>query len=206
MEITKADWKARVPSLSSWFSKPGDSIAIIDNITITFYVLFGNYSSKGVFAHRCGCHFIDHKMTVCSEIEEAGPCQICERIRTMKAAGAPAADIFRISAPPKFAFNVVIHGEEVPKVLFIPESAARPIIEAFDAGFKEDINIFDPLCTIPWTLCRTKENGRTVYHVAPDARIRPGPIITGDNIEARIEKILKSGANFDVRYRLPFQP
>jgi hypothetical protein len=88
MEITKADWKARVPSLSSWFSKPGDSIAIIDNITITFYVLFGNYSSKGVFAHRCGCHFIDHKMTVCSEIEEAGPCQICERIRTMKAAGA----------------------------------------------------------------------------------------------------------------------
>jgi len=58
----------------------------------------------------------------------------------MKAAGAPAADIFRISAPPKFAFNVVIHEEEVPKVLFIPESAARPIIEAFDAGFKEDIN------------------------------------------------------------------
>lgn len=41
-------------------------------------------------------------------------------------------------------------------VFLAPESAARPIIAEFEAGLKEGVNIFDPLCTVPWTLVRNE--------------------------------------------------
>lgn len=100
--------------------------------------------------------------------------------------------------------NVLVRGEEVSRILLAPTQVGLDIIQAweeqtFDA--KPSVDIFDPLAATVWTVTRTKEAGKTHYLLAVD--FKSSPIVTGDNAEGRIARILKSGANLDIRFRLP---
>jgi hypothetical protein len=65
----------------------------------------------------------------------------------------------------------------------------------------ENVNIFDPMSSTALTVTRWKREGKTRYEI--DFDVSPTPIVTGDNAEERIARILKSAANLDERFKLP---
>jgi hypothetical protein len=201
--------KARMTGLSKRLFPQSDHLNIEENKPATFYVLCpeqGEYSSRGVWVYACGVHFIRkaEKQIVCSEIEEAGPCFICEKIREMKARGSKENDIFQFLGSVKYAMNVLVRGEEKPRVFLAPGKVGEEIIRTWKAALdEENLNIFDPLASTAWTVIRSKDGGKTRYEV--DFEEIPAPIVTGDDVETRIARILKSAANLDQRFRLPTQ-
>jgi hypothetical protein len=96
--------------------------------------------------------------------------------------------------------NVLVRGEQSPRVFLAPATVGETIIRTWEAGMQENINLFDPLSSVVWTVTRTTEAGKTSYTV--EFGVEPIPIIAGDNVEERIAKILKSGINLDERFRL----
>jgi hypothetical protein len=197
--LSIAELKKRMPSSAQLFPKRSDWLVVEEGKPVTFFVLCEQYSSKGVWFHPAAVHFDKKKMTVCSELPEMlGACPVCDRVRAMKAAGTNS---FRIEASVKFAVNVLVRGEETPKVFLAPRTVAVEIIRAFEGMLEEKLNIFDPHASHGFTVNRSKANGRTVYEV--DVALEPEPIIVGGDVEKRIERILKAGANLDQRFRVP---
>jgi hypothetical protein len=198
--------KARYAGLSAkLFPARGNLLVIEDNKPVTFYVLMNpdrDYSSKGVWVHPVGVHFVEKQQIVCSEVEEAGPCSVCERIRDMESQGFQEAQIFRIRGPKKYAMNVIVKGEEISRIFLATATVGEEIFRTWKAVWDEEgINIFDPLASTAWTVTRLKQDGKTRYEV--DFEIKPAPIIIGDNAEERIARILKSALNLDERFKLP---
>jgi hypothetical protein len=178
-----------------------DYLTIEENKPVTFFVLCDEYSSKGVWVHPVGVHFVNKKQIVCSEVAKAGPCFICEQIREMEKQRVPEPQIFRVRAPEKYAMNVLIKGETRSRVFLAPRTVAEEIVGAFESNIAKNINIFDPLAATPWTVTRLKQSdGQTQYTV--EAAFESLRIVTGDNAEERIAKILRCGANLDDRFRL----
>jgi hypothetical protein len=98
--------------------------------------------------------------------------------------------------------NVLIKGEETPRVFLAPRTVGQEIIRIWEGVLNEDvINIFDPMASTAFTISRSKQGGETRYEV--DFDVNPTPIITGENVEERIARILKSAANLDERFKVP---
>jgi hypothetical protein len=193
--------KAKYATMGSLFPQ-SDYLAIEPDKPVIFFVLCGEYSAKGVWVHPCGVHFINKRQIPCSEQEkEPAACFICEKIRELRAKGVAEKDLFRYCAPIKYAMNVLVRGEQSPRVFLAPATVGEPIIRTWESGIKENINFFNPLLSVVFTVSRTAEAGKTSCTV--DFGVEPIPIIAGDNIEERIAKILKGGANLDERFRLP---
>jgi hypothetical protein len=166
-------------------------------------VLVGDcdYSTKNGWVHPVGVHFLGkRKFIVCSELEKVpAPCFICEKIRELQAQNRP---VFKYLGPQKYAMNVLEKGSEKPLVYLAPATVGTEIINAFEGMIKETppVNIFDPLASVAWTVSRSKVNGETHYIV--DCDENSAPIITGENVEERIQKILKSATNLDDRFKV----
>ena len=79
--------KAKYAAMGPLF-RPSDFLTTEPNMAATFFVLCEEYSSKGVWVHPCGVHFVNKKQIVCS-VQEKDPtaCFICERIRELRAKG-----------------------------------------------------------------------------------------------------------------------
>jgi hypothetical protein len=77
------------------------------------------------------------------------------------------------------------------------------IIHAWEDRMEEkpSVNIFDPFESTAYTVTLSKEAGRTQYTVV--AAATPAPIVTGDNVEEKISRILRAGANLDYQFRVP---
>ena len=90
--------KAKYATMAPLF-RQCDYLTIEENEPVTFFVLCGEYSTKGVWIHPVGVHFVNKKQIVCSEVAEAGPCFICEKIREMEKQGVPEPQIFRVREP-----------------------------------------------------------------------------------------------------------
>jgi hypothetical protein len=199
--------KAKIAAMPKLFPDKKGTLAITDNLPVTFFVLLDpdrDFSTKGMWYHPVGVHWQDGKQIVCRELEQAGPCSVCQRIGEMERQGVPETTIFKLRAPMKIAMNILVRGEEVPKVFLAPMTAGRRIIDLWETVLNEDvINIFDPLASHAFTVIRSKQNGRTQWDVDPD--LTPAPIVTGPDAEKRIARILKSAANLDVRFQLPAQ-
>jgi hypothetical protein len=196
--------KAKYAKIPPIIIKKGE-IKLEDNKPITFFVLVpetGEYSKRGIWVRPLGVHFIKGRGTtaqiVCSKLEEPSePCYICERISELKAQGK---DVFKYLAPEKYAMNVLEQGEETPRVFLVPTAVGKEIIETFERCLnEEDINIFDPMKSTLWTVTRFKQEGITQHKT--DFEVEPQPIITGDNVEERISRILRAAANLDLYYK-----
>jgi hypothetical protein len=197
IDALKAKLAGRPPII-----RPSDYLTIEENRTITFFVLCEEYTEKGgVWILPVGVHFVSGKQVPCSEVADAGPCYICEQIREMERQRVPEHKIFPIRGPIKYAMNVLVRGEEVPQVFLAPTTVGARIFDEWERIIKNDVNIFDPMASTAFTVMRSKRDGKTEYTV--DAAIEPAPIVTGDNVEERIAKILKAGFNLDDRFRLP---
>lgn len=194
--------KARLAKSSVLASRSNSLLKITDDEPVTFFVLAGDYSSKAGFVHPVGLHYDENrKQIVCREVADAGICKMCERIRSMEKQGMPESQIFPLRGPKKFAMNVLVKGELASQIYFAPDSVFDEMLRSWEALEAEKINIFDPMASRAWTVTRSKRDGRAHYQVslAKD----PMPIVTGDHAEERIEKILKSVADLDVRFKLP---
>jgi hypothetical protein len=98
--------------------------------------------------------------------------------------------------------NVLVRGEETSKVYLAPASVGEKIFNIWEAVLNEEnINIFDPMASYAFTVTRSKQGAETRYEV--DFDVNPTPIITGENLEERIARILKLAANLDERFKLP---
>ena len=197
------------------------------NRPATFFVLLSEYSSRGVWIHPIATHFLGRRYS-CSNITEANSCYICEQLLVLeeelaslkaecdeKAKSNPneAAALGvqinefekRISsarAQEKYAFNILVKGEEIPRIFEAPKSVAGPIVQVFETVLEEEnINIFEPTAATAFTVTKEGENLLTRYKVitAP----RPVPILTGENRDERIAKVIAAGFNLDERYKLP---
>jgi hypothetical protein len=105
-------------------------------------------------------------------------------------------------AQEKYAFNILVKGEEIPRIFEAPKSVAGPIVQVFETVLEEEnINIFDPLAATAFTVTKEGENLLTRYKVltAP----RPTAILTGEDRDARIERVIAAGFNLDERYKIP---
>jgi hypothetical protein len=171
----------------------------------TFFVLADEYSSKGLWYHPVGVHYIKGKLIVSAEVAggEVGSCFIFERIREMRAGGSPESEVFPYLAPEKYAMNILVQGEEVPRLWVVPTRVGLDIIHAWEDRMEEkpSVNIFDPFESTAYTVTLSKEAGRTQYTVV--AAATPAPIVTGDNVEEKISRILRAGANLDYQFRVP---
>ena len=116
----KAKYATRPPLFS-----PTDYPTIEANTAATFFVLCDDYSSKGIWVHPVGVHFVNKKQVVCSEIADSGPCFICEKIRAMEKQGIPESKIFRIRGPRKYAMNILLRGEQNPRAFVAPRTVAE---------------------------------------------------------------------------------
>jgi hypothetical protein len=115
-------------------------VKIEEGKPLTFFVLADDYSSKGIWVHPVGVHFIKGTQIACSEEEKVpAPCFTCERIREMRVGGS---EIFPYLGPLKYAMNVLIKGEETPRVFLAPTRVGEDIIQDFDDGIKNDIKRF----------------------------------------------------------------
>jgi hypothetical protein len=196
--------KAKYAGLSKNLFPQKGLLKIEEGKPLKFFVLCGDYSTKGFWVHPVGVHYIKGKQIVCSEEgkEPTTTCYICERIREMRAGGLSENQIFPYLGPEKYAMNVLERGEETPRILLAPTAVGREIIETFEAVLNEEgINIFDPMKSTLWMVTRSKEAGRTQHKT--DFEVEPQPIITGDNVEERIARILRAAANLNDRFRLP---
>jgi len=119
----------------------------------------------------------------------------------MERQGLPESYIFKIRGPLKYAVNGVVKAEETPCVFLATQKVGEEIIEAWAGMLEENVNIFDPMSSTALTVTRWKREGKTRYEIGFD--VNPTPIVTGDNAEERIARILKSAANLDVRFKLP---
>jgi hypothetical protein len=203
----------KIAALKAKFSKVPDLfpqkglIKIEEGQPLTFFVLCGDYSSKGVWVHPVGVHYVKGKQIVCSEVyseeeKEPLPCFICERIREMRAGGIPENQVFPYLGPRKYAMNVLVVGEETSRVFLAPTQVGEEIYRTFETALIEkNSNIFDPMASTAWTVTRLKVGGKTQYSVVADPE--PQLIVTGDGAKERIERILRSAANLDDRFRLP---
>jgi hypothetical protein len=178
-------------------------LTIEDNEPVTFFVLFGNFSSSefGVF-HPVGLHYVHKQQIVCREIASAGVCSVCERIREMEKQGIPESQIFPIRGPLKYAMNVLVEGELSPLIFLATKAVGEEIIGTSQTEYARDgVNVFDPAASWTWTVTRSKRDGRAHYEV--DRNETPKPIVTGEKAEEKIEMILKMAANLDERFKVP---
>jgi hypothetical protein len=202
MSIDLSALKARLAKASVTKGRSDSLLTITDNLPVTFHVLLGDWSEKCGWLLPCGVHFVDGKQIVCREIAEAGTCSVCERIRRMEREGVPESQIFPIRGPKKYAMNVLVKGEQSPRVYLAVASVGEEIARIWEAALDEsNVNIFDPMASFPWTVLRSKRDGRANYQVSIAQTSEP--IVTGDKAEERIERILKSAANLDERFKLP---
>jgi hypothetical protein len=133
-------------------------------------------------------------------VEEAGPCYVCDRIRELRTKGVPEKDLYKYLGPKKYAMNVLVKGELIPRVFLAPATVAGEIIPAWEGMLADNINIFNPTASTAFTVTRSKKGGDTRYEVECD--VNSAPIVSGENAEERIAEILKSAANLDNRFRL----
>jgi hypothetical protein len=197
------------------------------NRPVTFFVLLGEFSSRGVWIHPIATHFLGRRYS-CSNITEPNSCYICEQLILLEEELASlkaeceekqksnpheaASLVIQINefekriqsarAQEKYAFNILVKGEEIPRIFEAPKSVAGPIVQVFETVLEEEnINIFDPVAATAFTVSKEGENLLTRYKVitAP----RPVPILTGENREERIAKVISAGFNLDERYKLP---
>ena len=200
--MTPEQLKLKYAAMPPLFSQ-SDYLNIEENKPVTFFVLCEQYTSKGtVWFLPVGVHFVSKRQIVCAEVAEADPCFVCEKIREMEKQGVPESEIFRVRGPRKYAMNVLVRGEQSPRVFLAPATVGTEIVATWEAALNEEnVNIFDSMASTAWTVTRTKEGRNTHYNT--DFAVELVPIITGDNVEARITTILKSAANLDSRFRLP---
>lgn len=197
------------------------------NKPVTFFVLLSEYSSRGVWIHPVATHFLGRRYS-CSNVVEPNSCYICEQLAAMEEelvamkheceevqkteplqAQQRAVQITEFEkriqsarAQEKYAFNILVKGEETPRIFEAPKSVAGPIVQVFETVLEEEnINIFDPLAATAFTVTKEGENLLTRYKVltAP----RPTAILTGEDRDARIERVIQSGFNLDERYKIP---
>ncbi len=178
-----------------------DFLSIESNKPATFFVLCEEFSSKGYWIHPVGIHFINKRQIVCHEVAEAGSCFICDQIREMETKGKPKSEIFPFRGPKKFAMNVLVKGEEAPRVFLAPKTVGEDICRTWEQALNQNINIFDPPASTAFTVTRTGQGRDTKYSVTTAPR--SAPILTGPNVQARIAKLLRDAANLDQRFRLP---
>jgi hypothetical protein len=192
--------KAKYAAVPSLFSG-SDYLNVAVGKPVTFYPLCEEYTSKSTLWYLpVGVHFVNKRQVVCSQVAGAGPCYVCERIREMEKRGVPESEIFRVRGPAKYAMNVLVKGELSPRVFLAPATVAGEIVDAWKGMLDENINIFDPLASTAFTVTRSNQGEDTRYEV--DCDVNSTPIVSGEDAEGRIAKILKSAANLDHRFRL----
>jgi hypothetical protein len=197
------------------------------NKPVTFYILLSEYSSRGVWIHPIATHFLGRRYG-CSNITDPNSCYICEQLLLLEEelavlkgeceekqktnpheAQALAVQITEFEkriqsarAQEKYAFNILVKGEEIPRIFEAPKSVAGPIVQVFETVLaEENINIFEPTAATAFTVSKEGENLLTRYKVITSPR--PAPILTGEDREARIAKVIAAGFNLDERYKLP---
>jgi hypothetical protein len=85
----------------------------------------------GRVGHPCGIHYVSKRQVVCSA-DSRGDCFICDQICKIEGADDSSIAflkdwIFRISALTKLAFNVLVKGEERPRVFHAPKTVGEKI-------------------------------------------------------------------------------
>jgi hypothetical protein len=199
--------KARTAGFAAKLFPKRGLLQIEDDKPLSFHVLCpesGEYTSQGGIWYRgVGIHYITRARAriVCSEVEKAAaePCYICERLREMRTRGE---NTFRFEGPLKIAMNILEVGTEVPRVFLAVRTVGDVIIKGWEENINNGIDIFDPTNSRRWTVTRSKaaDSGRIEYQVEADPV--PSPIVTGDDVEIQISRILRAGANLDREFRL----
>jgi hypothetical protein len=128
--------KYNFPSIPKSLSDKNGMLTIVDKKPVTFYVLIGEFSSKGMWYHPVGVSLggqeADRLLGGC----RGWACRVCERIREMERQGLAESYIFKIRGPLKYAVNVVVKAEETPRVFLATQKVGEEIIEAW-AGMLE---------------------------------------------------------------------
>jgi hypothetical protein len=208
-------------------SRRDNFFRIESNKPVTFFVLLAEYSSRGVWIHPVATHFLGRRYS-CSNVVEPNSCYVCEQLVALEEeltvmkqeceekqkispleAQQLAVQIAEFEkriqsarAQEKYAFNILVKGEEIPRIFEAPKSVAGPIVQVFETVLEEEnINIFDPLAATAFTVTKEGENLLTRYKVltAP----RPIAILTGEDRDGRIERVIAAGFNLDERYKIP---
>jgi hypothetical protein len=169
----------------------------------SFFVLYGNYSSEGpVWNYPVGIHFIKGIVStariVCTEVTKGTPCYICEQLAEMR---ARAENTYRFEGPAKYAMNILVRGEEIPRVFVAPATVAAEIRRVLMEGVEAGIDFLDPKASVAWSVIRSKQDGETRFTTTWADELEP--IITGDDMEAHIERIIQSGVKLDQKFKLP---
>lgn len=214
---------------------------IEENKPVTLFVLAGGcesfpdikpegYSSRGVWVHPIGTHFLSGKRTLCTDVTDPNSCFICEQLRTLeenlegfkeeaarllkedetseeassilKRVEEQEEELKKIRRQDRFVMNVLVKGKEVPTIYEAPKTVADAIWNMFDRSLMEDgINILDPMQATSFTIERKGKGLNTKYSITPSPR--GVAIITGADQVEKIKKALNSAADLDSRYKLP---
>jgi hypothetical protein len=130
-------------------------VKIEEGKPLTFFVLADDYSSKGIWVHPVGVHFIKGKRIACSEEEKVpAPCFICERIRDMRAGGS---EVFPYPRLVEKRDERSDQGGGNTSCVSRTHESRRGYIQDFDDGIKNDINIFEPSKSTAYNLTRSRD-------------------------------------------------
>lgn len=222
---------AKIPGGKLVQDRKNQFFRIEENKPVTFFVLLNEhgYSTRGIWCHPIATHFIGKRIG-CTNVDSLSDntCYVCEQIALLEEnlqdlkqeADAALKDelpegeillvqaqnmektIQQIRSQQKWALNILVKGEEVPRILEAPKSVMDVLANTFESALKEDgINIFDPTQCTAFTVTKTGKSLNTKYAVV--ASPRPTSLVSGADRDERIARILKAGVNLDERYKLP---
>lgn len=191
---------------------------------VVVQVLPGNES---LWFRQIGTHWLGKNKVNCANPDgEGAPCYICERIKEQQEELAAAKRehendspedaaeneavfaaveeaIRRISPRRAFAFNVLVRGEETPKVFEAPWMIFNAIYTMFNSAVNDyEIDITDPASSTPFTLLRTGsgKNGTRYTAVAAPKGV---PLFKGPEAEEKIAVVLSKMQDLDEAYKCP---
>jgi len=224
--LTIEELKARV-SKSKVGASGGSFLKVEKNKPQTVYVLDGCYQPDELFYKFIATHFLNKKRILCGAHEEGKTCYICEQITVQREELAKIQNDYeeikrnsdddevekireqikstevtldKLEAQRKYAFNVLVKGEETARIYEAPWLAFKPIHDTFRSAIEEwGVNILDPSASTAFTVTRTGDDFQsTKYSVAPAPR--PTAILED---KAKIEELLKKLPDLDDKYKLP---
>jgi hypothetical protein len=108
---------------------------------LTFFVLADDYSSKGIWLHPVGVHFIKGKQVACSEKEKVpAPCFYLRTDSRDESRGERSLALRRLV---EMRDELSDQGGGNTSCVSRTHEIGENIIQDFDDGIKNDINIFD---------------------------------------------------------------
>ena len=221
--------KARL-ALTKIKGRTGNFLRLDPDKPVICHILPGNDS---LWFRQTATHWLGKNKINCANPDgEGAPCYICERIKEQKEELAAAmkehegdspeeaaenAGVFsavdeairKVTARRLFAFNVLVRGEENPKLFEAPWMIFNAIYTMFNSAVNDyAMDITDPHASIPFTLLRTGsgKNG-TRYSASPAPKSMPlfanARGQCGPEEEAKIETVLSKMVNLDEQYKCP---